>query len=86
LVLINPVRITGRDDVARRMLFHEVVHVHQYRALGLETFIHEYLSGVIASRVYRDLPLERVAYAAQDRYMLNPQVVFSVDEMVRNRA
>jgi hypothetical protein len=68
------------------MLFHEVVHGHEYGALGLKHFIHEYLAGVTASRDYRDLPLERVAYAAQDRYMLNPQVVFSVDEMVGNMA
>jgi hypothetical protein len=84
LVLINPVRITGRDDVARRMLFHEVVHVHQYGALGLETFMHEYLSSVVAYRNYRTIPLEAVAYEAQDRYVLNPDEAFSVDEMVRS--
>jgi len=60
LVLINAVRITGRDDVARRMLFHKVVDGHQYGALGLETFMHEYISSVVAYRNYQTIPLEAV--------------------------
>jgi hypothetical protein len=83
LILINPVQITGLDVAARAILFHEVVHVHQYIALGLETFMHEYLSSAVAYRNYRAIPLEAVAYEAQDRYVLNPDEVFSVDEMVR---
>lgn len=83
LVLINPVQITGLDVAARAILFHEVVHVHQYLALGLETFMHEYLSSVAAYSNYRDIPLEAVAYEAPDRYVLNPDEAFSVDEMVR---
>ncbi len=82
LVLINPVQITGLDVAARAILFHEVVHVHQYLALGLATFMHEYLSSVVAYRNYRAIPLEAVAYEAQDRYVLNPEEAFSVDEMV----
>ncbi len=86
VMLINPVRISGLETTARAMLFHEVVHVHQYAALGLEPFIHEYLSGVVASRNYRTIPLEAVAYVAQARYVLRPEEAFSVDEMVRSRA
>jgi hypothetical protein len=59
--------------------------VHQYGELGLENFTHEYMSGVAASRNYRAIPLEAVAYAAQDRYVLNPEEAFSVDEIVRAR-
>jgi hypothetical protein len=83
LVLINPVRIAGLEARARAILFHEVVHVHQYGLLGLEAFMHEYLSSVVAYRNYRDIPLEAVAYEAQDRYVLNPDEPFSVDDMVR---
>ncbi len=83
LVLINPVRITRLEPTARAILFHEVVHVHQYGALGLETFMHEYISSVVAYRNYRAIPLEAVAYEAQDRYVKNPDEAFSVDEMVR---
>jgi hypothetical protein len=85
LVLINPVRISGLEAVAGAILFHEVVHVHQCGELGLENFMHEYMSGVVASRDYRAILLELVAYAAQDRYVLNPKTAFSVDEMVRAR-
>jgi hypothetical protein len=83
LVLINPARISGLEQTARAILFHEVVHVHQYRELGLETFMHEYMASVAAYRNYRDIPLEAVAYEAQNRYVLNPDEAFSVDEMVR---
>jgi len=83
LVLINPVRISGLEQTARAILFHELVHVHQYGLLGLETFIHEYISSVAAYRNYRTIPLEAVAYEAQGRYVLNPEEAFSVAEMVR---
>jgi hypothetical protein len=83
LVLINPVRISGLEAKARAILFHELVHVHQCGALGLETFMHEYISSVAAYRNYRDIPLEAAAYEAQDRYVLNPEEAFSADEMVR---
>lgn len=72
LVLINPVRISGLEATAHVILFHEVVHVHQYGVLGLETFMHEYLSSVAAYRNYRTIPPEAVAYEAQDRYVMNP--------------
>lgn len=83
LVLINPARISGLEPTARVILFHEVVHVHQYEALGLETFMHEYIASVVAYRNYRTIPLESVAYEAQSRYVLNPDEPFSVEEMVR---
>jgi hypothetical protein len=86
LVLINPVRISGLEATAGAILFHQVVHAHQYGELGLGNFIHEYMSGVVASWNYRAIPLELVAYAAQDRYVLNPEEAFSVHEMVRTRA
>ena len=50
LVLINPARISGLEPTARAILFHELVHVHQYGALGLETFMHEYIASVVAYR------------------------------------
>jgi hypothetical protein len=83
LVLINPARISGLEPTARAILFDELVHVHQYGALGLETFMHEYIASVVAYRNYRTIPLEGVAYAAQGRYVLNPEEAFSVAEMVR---
>lgn len=43
----------------------------------------EYLSSVVAYRNYRDIPLEAVAYEAEDRYVLNPDETFSLEEMVR---
>jgi hypothetical protein len=75
LVLINPVRIGGPADVARG-------------CCSVRSSMCISTASLAWRRVpkHRDLPLERVAYAAQDRYILNPQVAFSVDEMVRTRA
>ena len=83
LVLLNPVRISGLEQTARAILFHELVHVHRYGLLGRETFVHEYIGSVAAYRNYRDIPLEAVAYEAQDRYVLNPDERLSVEQMVR---
>jgi hypothetical protein len=79
----NPARISGLEPTARAILFHELVHVHQYRALGLETFLHEVHPSVVAYRNYRTIPLEGVAYEAQGRYVLNSEEAFSVAEMLQ---
>jgi len=51
------------------LLFHELVHVAQFRALGTEGFAREYLGGwMAAGRRYSRIPLEVEAYTLQRRF------------------
>jgi len=68
-VLVGPaIELTGaRWD---ELLFHELVHVAQFRALGNERFVREYLRGWVAGgRRYARIPLEVEAYALARRFM-----------------
>lgn len=56
---------------ARResVLFHELVHVAQYRRLGIPAFAREYVRGwMVGGAGYLGVPLEIEAYALQSRF------------------
>jgi hypothetical protein len=58
----------------QRLVFHELVHVVQYELLGIDRFIHRYLTGwARAGFRYLDIPLERDARALEARF--NPSRV-----------
>lgn len=58
----------GRQD-RLSLLFHELVHVVQYRRLGAAGFLRRYVEGWIEEgRRYAAIPLEREAYALQARF------------------
>jgi len=59
------------------LLFHELVHVAQYRALGVERFMEIYVRG-FAEAGYRDTPPEAQSYALTARFERGE--VFSVEE------
>lgn len=66
------------------LLFHELVHVEQYRALGVRGFLREYIGGWLAAdRCYDSIPLEMQAFSLTDRYESAPGEPFSVAEAVR---
>ena len=51
------------------LLFHELIHVLQYRALGINGFALEYVDGWMThGREYLSIPLEVEAYALEDRF------------------
>ena len=54
-----------RDDAS--LLAHELVHVEQYRELGVPRFLARYLRDLVNAgfRYSRNLPLEAPAYARQ---------------------
>jgi hypothetical protein len=57
------------SDRRASVLFHEVVHVAQYRALGVRGFLTRYLGAWLANgRDYGTIPLEVQAYELQDRF------------------
>ncbi|MBZ5563700.1 MAG: hypothetical protein LAP13_14925 [Acidobacteriia bacterium] len=80
--------ITFRDVVVSHvslsdgLLFHELVHVEQYRQLGIPRFAELYVQGFLAGGGYDAIPLESNAYALGRRFEGNPRQRFSVAEEV----
>ena len=64
------------------LLFHELVHVEQYRQLGIPQFSNLYVRGFLAGGGYEGIPLERNAYALGVSFEANPQQRFSVSDEV----
>jgi hypothetical protein len=55
----------------------------QYSVLGVNEFVAQYATGLIARRDYYAIPLELVAYACQARFMDNRAQAFSVRDLVQ---
>jgi hypothetical protein len=54
---------------AVELLFHELVHVEQYRILGMKEFARAYVQGVVDSNfVYENIPLEATAFELTARF------------------
>lgn len=64
------------------LLFHELVHVEQFRQLGLQKFADLYVRGFLDGGGYDGIPLEQNAYQLGARYEGNPTLQFSVAEVV----
>lgn len=75
--------IVHEEGISMRTLFHELVHVEQYKQLGVRTFARLYVGGYLRDGKYQDIPLERHAYELDARYADNPAVPFSVREEVK---
>jgi hypothetical protein len=75
--------IACREPMQPSLLFHETVHVVQYRLLGVATFAHRYLHGFLNSGSYHDIPLERCAFELEQR-LATDRNVFNVDAEVAN--
>ena len=63
------------------LLFHELVHVEQYRRLGVDEFSRLYVSGFLSGG-YDGIPLERNAYTLGGLYEAAPARRFSVADEV----
>ncbi|HEX3472281.1 MAG TPA: hypothetical protein VHT28_13950 [Silvibacterium sp.] len=64
------------------LLFHELVHVEQYRQLGIIRFADLYVRGFLNGGGYFGIPLERNAYLLGNQYEANSAQRFSVAEDV----
>ncbi len=73
------------DELDCQTLFHELVHVVQYRVLGLKKFARLYVTGFLKGGGYEGIPLERQAYELGARFERDPEKVFSVEEDVIRR-
>jgi hypothetical protein len=60
------------------LLFHELVHVEQYRQLRVPQFSDLYLKGFLNGGGYFEIPLEQNAYEVGGRYEREPLCRFSV--------
>lgn len=63
------------------LLFHELVHVAQYRLLGTGTFARLYVRGFLAEGSYDRIPLERCASILEERFA-SGRAPFSVEAAV----
>lgn len=51
------------------LLFHELVHVVQFRQLGVREFSRHYVRGFVSTRSYRRIPLEVCAFSLEDSFL-----------------
>ena len=75
--------IVHAQPISMRVLFHELVHVEQYKQLKVAGFAQRYVRAFLRSGKYDEIPLERHAYELDARYAANPAVAFSVRDEVR---
>lgn len=79
-------RYLEEHELSPGLLFHELVHVVQYRRLGVAEFVTRYVRGWAENGYeYRAIPLEQDAYELQARYERSPMQPFSVREEVARR-
>ncbi|HYE03068.1 MAG TPA: hypothetical protein VD963_07515 [Phycisphaerales bacterium] len=83
VVVICEPAAQGRGLDPMGLLFHELVHVAQYRALGRRGFVAHYVRGWLrAGRSYAGIPLETQAHDLQARFLRAPDAPFSVEHEV----
>ena len=77
--------VVSHVPVTNGLLFHELVHVEQYRQLGIARFSELYVIGFLNGGGYERIPLEVYAYRLGAQYQASPQQRFSVECAVRER-
>lgn len=88
MAFVDTVVIVERRGKADRIgtLFHELVHVAQFRVLGVRGFTREYVRGWLeCGREYLRIPLERDAYELQARFMRGEAFVVEAEVAGRLR-
>lgn len=62
------------------LLFHEMVHVEQYRILGMKEFARAYVQGIVDSDcIYEKIPLEAIAFGMTARFAAGEAVNVSAE-------
>jgi hypothetical protein len=75
--------IAARQPLSTRLLFHELVHVVQYRLLSIHGFARRYVAGFLSGGSYERIPLERCAFHLEERFVSQP-AAFSVEAAVQS--
>jgi len=82
-ILISEMRDPAEDRWLP-LLFHELVHVVQYKILGLEGFMQRYVVGWAQNGLqYAKIPLEVQAYTLQAHFETAPELPFDIEDRVR---
>lgn len=74
--------VVSHEPFLQGLLFHELVHVEQYRQLGIPRFSDLYVRGFLNGGRYEAIPLEVNAYTLEDRFRREPHRPFSVQQEV----
>jgi hypothetical protein len=74
--------VVSHEPFSDGLLFHELVHVEQYRQLGIPRFAELYVRGFMTGGSYEAIPLEVNAYTLEDRFRRAPRQGFSVQQEV----
>jgi len=74
--------VVSHEEFSNGLLFHELVHVEQYRQLGIPRFSEFYVRGFLNGGSYEAIPLEVNAYNLEDRFRSAPRKGFSVQSEV----
>jgi hypothetical protein len=74
--------VVSHEPFRNGLLFHELVHVEQYRQLGIPRFSELYVRGFLSGGGYEAIPLEVNAYTLEGQFELNPARQFSVADEV----
>ena len=74
--------VVSHEPFTNGLLFHELVHVEQYRQLGIPRFSEYYVRGFLNGGSYETIPLEVNAYSLEDRFRGIPRRGFSVQAEV----
>jgi len=72
--------IVAQGEFIPSLLFHELVHVVQYKELGLQRFAELYVRGFLETGEYLSIPLERVAYHLEGLFRLRPDLAIEVEK------
>jgi len=72
--------IVAQDEFTSSLLFHELVHVVQYRELGVQRFAELYVRGFLETGEYLSIPLERVAYHLEGLLRLRPDLAIEAEK------
>ena len=73
--------VVFHDGLTQQLVFHELVHVTQYRLLGVEEFARLYIVGYLQAG-YEGTPLEKCAYELDGRFIMGGKP-FDVESEVR---
>ena len=74
--------VVSHERFTAGLLFHELVHVEQYRQLGIPRFSELYVRGFLNGGSYEAIPLEVNAYSLEERFRRDPRRTFSVQAEV----
>jgi len=73
--------VVFQESLTPQLIFHELVHVVQYRLLGIDEFARLYVRGYLHGG-YEGTPLEVCAYELDGRFIMG-SVGFDVEAVVR---